>query len=63
MHVATAQANQNEAPELVEVETEADADFLTFLADIEEATGDGFEQWIETDSVLFDSVETSPTDH
>ena len=52
----TAQANQNDAFEAIE----ADADFLAFLADVEEATGDGFEQWIETDSMLFDCNQNQP---
>lgn len=26
------------------------ADFLEFLADMEEVTGDGFEDWLETDN-------------
>ncbi len=52
----TAQANQNDALETIE----ADADFLVFLADVEEASGDGFEQWIETDSMLFDCNQNQP---
>ena len=33
---------------------EADANFLAFLADVEEATGDGFDQWLESGSILID---------
>jgi len=29
---------------------EIDSDFLEFLADMEEVTGDGFENWLETDT-------------
>ena len=28
---------------------EIDSDFLEFLADMEEVTGDGFENWLDTD--------------
>jgi len=54
--VGTAQAQQNNALE----PSEADADFLVFLAEVEAATGDGFEQWIETDSMLFNCNQNKP---
>lgn len=31
-------------------EDEVDADFLEFLAEVDEATGDGFEIWLKADT-------------
>lgn len=39
----TSKANADENQE------EISSDFLEFLADMEEVTGDGFENWLETD--------------
>lgn len=41
LFVATAIADQESQ------ENDADAEFLEFLAEVDEATGDGFEQWLE----------------
>lgn len=34
-----------------------DADFLEFLAEVDEATGDGFETWLETDAAADSATE------
>ena len=49
--LTTARAEQVE-------ELHPDADFLEFLAEVDEATGDGFESWLETDAV----ADTDTTD-
>jgi len=39
-------------------EIPADADFLEFLAEVDEATGDGFEQWLETETAADTAIDT-----
>lgn len=41
--ITSVQANTNN-------EELPDADFLVFLAEVDEATGDGFDTWLETDT-------------